>query len=147
MFFTADTPIKTDIYENFHHKKEDYYGDTLKSENLNFYENLIESLLDTNISSNVLNNTLKVYNSIPSYISKNIGLNDIYNSNNGTIVMDFEIDFDNVFSIEIGKNEIGYFSEINAKRAFFCECVEIQNTSLKQLNTDLESFYANFYDA
>ena len=66
LFLTADPPKKIEIYENFQQKAIDYFGDILKSENLNFYDNLLESLLDSKISSNVFNNTLKVYNSIPT---------------------------------------------------------------------------------
>jgi hypothetical protein len=36
LFLTADPPKKIEIYENFQQKAIDYFGDILKSENLNF---------------------------------------------------------------------------------------------------------------
>ena len=38
LFLTADPPKKIEIYENFQQKAIDYFGDILKSENLNFYD-------------------------------------------------------------------------------------------------------------
>lgn len=143
-FLTAESPINYEIVENFYKEQQYFFGDTLKSENLNFYENLVKSLIDENISSSVFNNTLKIYNSLSTTIANNISLEDIYNSNNGTVIMDFELDFNNVFSLEIGNKEIGYFSEINSERGVFCQNSLIDESTIKNLNRELESFYMNY---
>lgn len=143
-FLTAEPPIKFEIVETFHKEQQYFFGDTLKSEHLNFYDNLVKSLVDENISPDVFNNALKIYNALPTYVSTNISINDIYNSNVGTIIMDFEIDFDNVFSLEVGKSEIGYFSEINSQTVSFCRNTSIDETSIRKLNSELENFYMNY---
>lgn len=143
-FLTAESPINYEIVENFYKEQQYFFGDTLKSENLNFYENLVKSLIDENISSSVFNNTLKIYNSLSTTIANNISLEDIYNSNNGTVIMDFELDFNNVFSLEIGNKEIGYFSEIKSERGVFCQNSLIDESTIKNLNRELESFYMNY---
>ena len=44
-------------------------------------------------------------------------------------------------SIEIGKEELGYFAEVNAERKFYCDCEKIKESSLKKLNSDIKQFF------
>ena len=80
----------------------------MKEELLNLFRS---SDSDQKISSEVLRQSFEVLESLyPSLIEK-FNPENLTRTSYGTIVLDWEKDEDNVFSLEIGANKIGYFIE------------------------------------
>jgi len=99
---------------------------------------------EVNVSAEVLNQSIKVLESLyPSFYEK-LSDNDIYPSNYGTIIFDWEKSADEIFSLEIGKNSLGYFIEKNEVDEKQVESLSLDNnkfeSSMKNLLTDLSVF-------
>ncbi|MBP1617076.1 MAG: restriction endonuclease Sau96I [Bacteroidetes bacterium] len=92
-----------------------------------------------------LDTFLNVYNNMSEVLKTNLDYNNIYNSGNGTLVVDFLKGKDSAFSLEIGKTEIGYFSEIRNNTYQFCERLNMDevnfNSSINKLNRELLKFF------
>lgn len=65
------------------------------------------------VSLEVYNNASNLLTGLSEFTLKEINFENIYSTKYGTIVVDLEFMTSNIFSLEIGKNSIGYFSEIN----------------------------------
>lgn len=66
------------------------------------------------INKTVKDGSLFVVNKIPDNLLSYLNFEDICSTDYGTIIIDWESEDDSTFlSLEIGENEIGYFSEIN----------------------------------
>jgi|LakWasMe91_HOW11_FD_contig_61_751339_length_1875_multi_6_in_0_out_0_2 hypothetical protein len=66
------------------------------------------------ISSEVLNNSINVIGAIPPSVLYYLKPDNIYPSKYGTIILDWEFgNKDNCLSLEIAKNSIGYFVEVD----------------------------------
>lgn len=83
------------------------------------------------ISSEVLNNTINVIGAIPPSVLYYLNPNNIYPSKYGTIILDWEFgNKDNCLSLEIAKNSIGYFVEIDGN----------DSKQVEELSTNTENF-------
>lgn len=96
------------------------------------------------ISSEIIDNTLKLIELLPPSILYYLKAENIYPSDFGTIIMDWEFDKENLFSLEIAKKSIGYFVELNGKnhkqvdRISFTD--ENINTIVSSINNDISLF-------
>lgn len=105
---------------------------------------LFRVLQEESVSEAVGNNFLNIYNAFSEIIKLNLDLYSIYKTEYGTLIIDFERQNNCLFSLEIGKNSIGYFSEINGETKHFVESLPIEHSnfeiSTNILNKDLSSF-------
>lgn len=92
----------------------------------------------------ILNNFFNVCNNLIDSNKVNLDLYNIYPSQHGTIIVDFEIG-DNIFSLEIGKEDIGYFVEIDGKTFKVVDIISIRekdfSITMEQLNNDLSEYF------
>lgn len=65
------------------------------------------------ISKMVLDNSINFIKELYPSILNGINLEDVYTTGYGTVIFDWEIDSDNIFSLEIGASTLGYFIEKN----------------------------------
>ena len=97
---------------------------------------------DIKINSKVYNSSYYIINNLYPSIYNEININDIYTSNYGTLIIDWEKKSGDVFSLEIGSEKLGYFIEKDNIDIKQMEEIEIEG-SLKELLTDLSSFLNN----
>lgn len=93
------------------------------------------------ISENVLQNVIKIFKSIAISNLTMLSIDDIYATDYKTIVAEFIFRKDCYFSLEIGKDDIGFFSKINNKTFDYCESYNkdpLYNT--KSINEIIFSF-------
>jgi len=100
------------------------------------------SEVDLKISPQVYNNAILVLDNLYPSIYNSINVDDIYTSNYGTVILDWEKDNNDIFSLEIGSEKLGYFIEINNVDVKQVEEIEVRN-SLKDLLLDLSNFLNN----
>ncbi|MBK0382043.1 hypothetical protein I5M32_03645 [Pedobacter sp. SD-b] len=138
---------KSDTIEEVHLEPlNNYFADFISIGNFNKVEKKFFQLLNLNeISSEVYNNSYSLLTEFPEFILEEIDVENIYTSKYGTLLLDFEYDNKNIFSLEIGKDSIGYFSEINSKTDVFCESLKtIDNQgntiNAKQISSEIENF-------
>lgn len=81
---------------------------------------IIEKIKTFNVKEQTLENSINIINKIPVEFISMIELDDVYKTNYGTIIIEWDKD-GNHFQLEIGKNEMGYFSEKNGKDLFLRE--------------------------
>ncbi|WP_431107745.1 hypothetical protein [Winogradskyella poriferorum] len=97
---------------------------------------------DEHISQGVLLNSLNVFNSLyPSIVNK-IDIENVYRTNYGNMVVDFEKNNGDVFSLEISANSIGYFIEVNGKDIKQIDNLILNDKAKAQLNSDITCFLA-----
>jgi len=101
---------------------KDYYLSYMDNDNsFEKIKSLLVSLSSKNpnieeeIGFNVLNQGIRILESIYPSISDKLDLDNIYTSNYGTVIFDWEDLDDKLFSLEIGKDSIGYFIEKEGK--------------------------------
>lgn len=96
-------------------------------------ENNIVDLIDSEMIKSVTHNeiTEETYNlfsyflkSLPPSISTKISKDNIYVSDYRTINLDFHSNKNNLFAIEFGANDIGYFIEIDNVLSALCESIK-----------------------
>lgn len=63
------------------------------------------------ISSDVINNSLDIVNLLRPTVLYHLSPENVYPSQFGTIIMDWDFGNGNLFSLEIAKNSVGYFTE------------------------------------
>jgi len=68
---------------------------------------ILKEIVDADASESVYINSLKIIPLVSEYHSK---ITDIYKSKFGTLIVDWKIDSDNEFSLEIGSKDCGYFA-------------------------------------
>lgn len=122
------------------------YGDEIKEEikSISEYEENWDSFGAMQISSTVINNTINIVDSIfPSLLEK-LNKDDIYPSKYGTIILEWIFDANNIFSLEVGRETVGYFYEIAGDISKQVDSLPIGNddfhTTTYQINTDLFVF-------
>lgn len=95
----------------------------------------------------VINNAINIIDNIsPFYLTK-LDEHNIYSTNYGTIIFDWEFESEKVgesiFSLEIGKKSIGYFSEKNGETSQQVDSLNIDKQNILQtiakINQDLFS--------
>ncbi|WP_339888816.1 hypothetical protein [uncultured Flavobacterium sp.] len=91
------------------------------------------------ISSEIIINSLKIIQSIPPSLLNYLRPENIYPSKTGTIVMDWEIDKDNILSLEIAKKSVGYFVEVNGNDFKQVDNIDAENIPqiVSSINNDL----------
>ena len=94
---------------------------------------------DLIISSKVYNSSYFIIDNLYPSIYNEININEIYTSNYGTVIMDWEKENGDVFSLEIGSEKLGYFIEVGSVDVKQVEEIDINN-SLKDLLNDLSNF-------
>lgn len=97
---------------------------------------------DTN--NQVYNNCSNIVNKLPTIIFEKTEI-EIYYSHYGTIIIEFFMTSIDFFSLEIGKDNIGYFSEISGITEIYCDYLLTidENKDLiniDKLNNDLLKF-------
>ena len=134
------------IEEIYQGTQKNYFDDFSCFDNITKIKNKIFQLLDSKeISTEVHNNACNLLVSLPELILDKVDIENIYTSQYGTIMVDFEFFDSNIFSLEIGKNSIGYFSEINSLTFIFCEELKTIDKDGNAINSnilsnDIESF-------
>jgi hypothetical protein len=117
----------------------------LESADVNIRLNDFRNLYYDNISNKVKSNTLSVLDRLSSIFIDNVTEDSFYPSSYGTIIIEFEKK-GAIFSLEIGKNRIGYFSEIDGKTVHFQEEVSIDNPEHLNLAIgELNDLFFDFY--
>jgi hypothetical protein len=91
------------------------------------------------ISSEIIINSLKIIQSLPPSILNYLKPENIYPTKMGTIIMDWEIDENNILSLEIAKKSVGYFVEMNGDDYKEVEKMDAENILLitSSINNDL----------
>lgn len=142
--------------DSAYREREQYYGEELidlkdafyfnkTSDRTDFIKEHIVSLnnsinIDSKISENVINNTNSILDELYPSIVEELDINNITTTTYGTIVMDWEKDIDNVFSLEIGLDEIGYFIEKNGIDLKQVDSIILEDSVKRILLQDLSSF-------
>jgi hypothetical protein len=105
------------------------YSEVIKNQLISFSNQTDDSDSDSKISFDVLNQSLNIIDSIyPSLIEK-LNIDNIYSSSYGTVILDWELSNNSLFSLEVGKNAIGYFIEKNGD-----DVKEVDSLSLSEKN-------------
>ena len=151
------------LFEKSISNKQEYYNQSEKKSSLRnkfFLNNMIIdnnrflkdkiksiSYLDNNwnnsgtpkISSEVIINSSRIINGLSASILTYLKPENIYPTKMGTIIMDWEIDSDNILSLEIAKKSIGYFVEVNGEDYKEVDNIGMENLSLiiSSLTNDL----------
>jgi len=137
----TDKPL-SDLKDNFYVYKFNFCENTFQLRNLLF--SLVRNQNEEEgISANVFNNSLSIIEALSPSVIEKLDLDNVYVSNSNTTILDWEKD-DDVFSLEIGKDSIGYFIEKNGKDVKLVEVrktdeANIENT-LNELLGDLSEF-------
>lgn len=106
---------------------------------------LIEQLKDwfaypndeNRISANVLTLAYAFIETLYPSMIEQLELEDVYTTDYGTIIFDWEKNEDNIFSLEVGATQIGYFIEVDGvdiKQVDATDFMESKETLLKDLN-------------
>lgn len=109
-----------------------------------FLRQIQRNLFIEGVSPEVLRNTMNVLKNISVFFLSNLKEENIYKSSYGTAIIELELE-DDIFTIEIGKNSFGYFSEVNSKvtnkveEVFFSNSAEY-DAALGSLNQDILKF-------
>lgn len=131
--FQNEEPALKNIYHHISIEKNSD-DDFIRNHLLQFHNSL-----DNCISDDVLKNCfLFIDNIYPSILSE-IDIKNIYKTDYGTVVFDWEKDKDNVFSIEIGAHKIGYFIEINGRDEKQVDEVDLLNSRI-EIYSELSNF-------
>jgi len=104
-----DHNIRQSFRSNFSYAEFDY--DKTESIKACVLEFLQRRIYDIRISSKVLRNSFKLIDSLHPSMLEFLNQNSIYFSENGTVIIDWEKDINNVLSLEIGADYLGYFIE------------------------------------
>ncbi len=78
-----------------------------------FKDELLSFLKSKNINSSVYSNTLDIFDKIPFSSFQETLLDNLYFTDYGTVIFDWEKSENNIFSLEIGNKSIGYFIEVD----------------------------------
>ena len=95
--------------------------------------------MDLKISSKVLINSHNFLNILSPSLLEELDLNNVYSTPYGTLVLDWEKDSDNVFSLELGADKIGYFMEVDGIDEKKVDNVYLEDNK-KELLQDLSLF-------
>lgn len=103
--------------------------------------------LDLEISNRkVKKNAIEIIRNLPALFIMNFDITNLYKSSYGTAILEYEINNSN-FTIDIGENSFGYFSEVNGEFLTINEEVTINDINsendivLGKLNQDFIDFY------
>lgn len=100
---------KTFYLENLSDSKEDILKNKIFSF-LELKENW-DGLQAKPIKTETISNAISIFESLSLNLIYHLDVDDIYCSSYGTIIFDWEFENENIFSVEIGKESLGYFYE------------------------------------
>lgn len=128
----------------FNVKKTYYYTELVNDNNINLLNLKLRLLLynsdeDINISPNVYQQSIDFIDVLYPSILEHVEYAEIYSTHYGTVVFDWEKDADNIFSLEIGANTIGYFIEENGVDSKQIDSLPLQEIRQELLH-DLSEF-------
>lgn len=98
---------------------------------------LLRNLALENILNETYDSFMYFINLLPKSITNDLTIDDITVSEYRTISIDFFTQNKNLFSIEFGKDDIGYFTEVNNKLHSLCESTK---TDQKEPSIELINF-------
>lgn len=94
------------------------------------------------ISQNVYKTSFNIINSLSESVLFKLSLDNIYPSKYGTLILDWEDENSNdEFSLEIGNNCFGYFSELNGKDTFNIDEAEYNKENINLLQKRIQEFF------
>lgn len=142
---TDEIPIEWVYYDTF--KRNIFKSNYSQELNHDKAENLKNTVLgflqrrihEVNISSGVLRNCFKLIDYLHPSMLELLDGDSIYQTSNGTVIFDWEKDQDNVFSLEIGSEYIGYFVEIDGIDIIQVDCEKLDINSSNVIK-DLSNF-------
>jgi hypothetical protein len=103
---------------------------------------LKEEFEKNNISSDVYKTSYDLISLLPESILFKLEVDNVYPTNYGTVVLDWEDDKSNdEFSLEIGNDCFGYFSEFDGKDTINVEEVPFSSEEVNELHKKIEEFY------
>jgi len=79
---------------------------------------ILKEIVEADVSESVYISSLKIIALVSEHHSK---ITDIYKSKIGTLIVDWKIDSDNEFSLEIGGKDCGYFAYHKGKLTHISE--------------------------
>ena len=102
-----------------------------------YFENIDE---DLNIGNEVYVNSSRVLDCLYPSLSQELEFNNLYPTNYGTVVMDWEKESGDVFSLEVGAKSLGYFIEKNGRDIKQVDDMNFHDNTLEEVFNDLETF-------
>lgn len=134
-------------YVEYLHNKQEFLNDFyLDHSNESKRITMLEEL-DLEISNRkVKKNAIEIIRNLPALFIMNFDITNLYKSSYGTAILEYEINNSN-FTIDIGENSFGYFSEVNGEFLTINEEVTINDINsendivLGKLNQDFIDFY------
>lgn len=114
-YFT-NSKVSLSLRNNFFLNKELQENENCIIESLksiSYLENNWNNFGTPKINSEIIINSLKIIQSLPPSILSYLKPENVYPTKMGTIIMDWEIDENNILSLEIAKKSVGYFVEMN----------------------------------
>lgn len=109
-----------------------------------FLRQIQRNLILEGVNPEVLSNTMNVLRNVSAFFLSNLNEENVYKSSYGTAIMELEL-ADDLFTLEVGKDSFGYFSEVNGRINHKVEEVFFSNGSgydeaLGSLNQDILEF-------
>lgn len=138
--------VGNDIGQLVDINEQNYFDGFSKIDNVNKVKNQLFSLLNqSRISYSVYNNASNLLVNLPELVLEKIDIDNVFESNYGTLMVDFELKNNDLFSLEIGKKSIGYFSEVDDVTYSYCDELETVSedgrvVSPNKLSEDLLDF-------
>lgn len=123
---------RTFFFVNNYNSKIDYIKKHLESFTINSY-------YSDEIKPSIISNAFSFLDNLSPSIIEQINTQGIYSTSYGTIVFDIEKPNNEIFSLEIGKNEFGYFIEKEGVDVIQVDALKIDEMK-KNLLTDLNTF-------
>lgn len=101
---------------------QNYFDGFSRIDNVNKIKNQLFNLLNqSRISYPVYNNASNLLVNLPELVLDKVDIDNVFESNYGTLMVDFELRNNDLFSLEIGKKSVGYFSEVNDLTYSYCD--------------------------
>lgn len=135
---TEEIDDTTDLKNAYflHNNSFDSKVELIKAEIIDYFSSNDEEI---KISNRVYNNAIDIIDQLYPSLWDKINFDNIYASNYGTIIFDWEKENGDVFSLEVGSEKIGYFIEIDGND--IKQVDELQVNESDKIITDLQNFY------
>lgn len=136
----------SDFLEREDLKKSFRYTDIIDQSKQTYLKNKLAGWLSPSnhsfrISSEVLSRCFQLIDMLYPSLFEELEIDQVYSTDYGTVVFDWEKDVDNVFSLEVGAQQIGYFIEVDGRDIKQIDQRDLVD-SKKELLQDLNEFLA-----
>ncbi|BBI90465.1 hypothetical protein HYO65_gp073 [Tenacibaculum phage PTm1] len=116
----------------------------LKAIKMDFLKKQLDVFLKTNdsdlkIGAEVYNNSYFIFEQLYPSILEHLSIEDVYTSSYGTLIVDWEKENNDIFSLEIGSKHLGYFIDVNGNYQKQVDKIEIEE-SVSHILKDLSNF-------